>query len=553
MERREGQRLRERRSKSPREERHHRSSNDRDSQRNRRDHSRDERSMNSFVHHDDTRRDYDRDDRGKGYSSREDRYHDREDGYHRRTEEREYYRTRESDHNGTGRQDERRESNYRDRQVDAQHRYGGEQRNVIAAPIESRVELPLHPILAQIVNPPPPSHPRQQGKNAEQQFSLISEGKPNPYLDIDLIEKGKPRDRRTALKFHPRGKFVSRVTQAREQATLDALIKDIAKTSEKVGLDLDSLLRPDAGNTPVEKAVSVEWWDVPFVPDGYDGPIDYSVIDHLIQQPSFFEPLDLKPIPPTPAHLTEAERKKARRIRRLAEQADHQDMIKAGLIPPDPSRTKLSSLPALLAANVEDPTKVESRVRREVEARHRKHLNANKERKLTPEERAAKTKAKLRKDAISAPDGRVHAALYKFIKEELTIQEQFKIVANARQLYLCGALIVHPRVLGVIVEGGPKPLERIKRLFLNRMPLLNAVVVWEGVVVGHSFCRFDHLQVETDFEVRRILIHAEQRGMEISTSGPRIEGKKPEREMCLPTLADVEHYWTMLINANDAQ
>ena len=91
-------------------------------------------------------------------------------------------------------------------------------------------------------------------------------------------------------------------------------------------------------------------------------------------------------------------------------------------------------------------------VRREVEARHRKHLNANKERKLTPEERTAKTKAKLRRDAISAPDGRVHAALYKFSKEELTIQEQFKIVANARQLYLCGALIVHPRILGLLLR-----------------------------------------------------------------------------------------------------
>ena len=201
---------------------------------------------------------------------------------------------------------------------------------------------------------------------------------------------------------------------------------------------------------------------------------------------------------------------------------------------------------------MDDPTKVEKRVRAEVEGRHRKHLNANKERKLTPDERAAKTKAKLRKDAIAAPDGRVHAALYKLSKDELTIQEQFKIVANARQLYLCGALIVHPRVLGVIVEGGPKPLERIKRLLLNRMPLLNATVVWEGSVMGHSFCRFDHMKVETDFEVRRHLIHAEQRGMKVGTSGPGSELKRVEREVCMPALADVEHYWTMLTSTGEA-
>ena len=242
--------------------------------------------------------------------------------------------------------------------------------------------------------------------------------KPNPYFDVNLIKQDKPRDRKTALRFHQRGKFVSKATEAREQVALDELIKDIAKTAEKVGMDLNPLLRSGGGNISVgEEAVSVEWWDAPFVPRGYDGPVDYSVIDHLVQQPAFFEALNLKPINPTPVHLTEAERKKARRVRRLAEQADHQDMIRAGLIPPDPSRTKLSSLPALLAANVDDPTKVEARVRREVEARHRKHLNANKERKLTPEERTAKTKAKLRRDAISAPDGRVHAALYKFNKE----------------------------------------------------------------------------------------------------------------------------------------
>ena len=54
------------------------------------------------------------------------------------------------------------------------------------------------------------------------------------------------------------------------------------------------------------------------------------------------------------------------------------------------------------------------------------------------------------------------------------------------------------------------------------MPLLNADVVWEGSVMGHSFCRFDHLKVETDFEVKRMLIHADQRGMKIG----RMKGRE---------------------------
>lgn len=477
-----------------------------------------------------------------------DRRQGSQDRRHRSIRE-EGYRTDSNDrHVQSSHQDswrERREHGQREANHRSQRHHQDEHRHVASASMRDRMDLPLHPMLAEIVNPSP-SQVQERKKEQKQRVQPTDDEKPNPYFDVNLIKQDKPRDRKTALRFHQRGKFVSKATEAREQVALDELIKDIAKTGERVGMDLNPLLRSGGGNISAgEEVVSVEWWDAPFVPRGYDGPVDYSVIDHLVQQPAFFEALHLKPINPTPVHLTEAERKKARRVRRLAEQADHQDMIRAGLIPPDPSRTKLSSLPALLAANVDDPTRVEGRVRREVEARHRKHLNANKERKLTPEERTAKTKAKLRRDAISAPDGRIHAVLYKFNKGELTIQEQFKIVANARQLYLCGALIVHPRILGLIVEGGPKPLDKMRRLLLHRISQLNTVVVWEGSVTGHSFCRFDHLRVETDFEVKRLLIHAEQRGMTIGTHDFGSE----EREMCTPALANVEHYWTMLNNA----
>ena len=63
--------------------------------------------------------------------------------------------------------------NYRDQQFGAQHLLWRGQSNINAVPLESRIELPLHPILAQVVNPPPPSHPRHQGKMAEQQQLLL--------------------------------------------------------------------------------------------------------------------------------------------------------------------------------------------------------------------------------------------------------------------------------------------------------------------------------------------------------------------------------------------
>ena len=263
---------------------------------------------------------------------------------HRNTRE-EGYRTDSNDrHAQSGHHDrwrERRDHGGREsrreheqREMDHSSQRHDEQRRTASASMRDKVDLPLHPMLAQIVNPPP-SQVQERKRERKEQVQPTGEEKPNPYFDVDLIKQGKPKNRKTALRFHQRGKFVSKATEAREQMALEELIKDIAKTAEKVGMDLNPLLRSDANNTPVgEEKVDVEWWDAPFVPNGYDGPMDYSVIDHLYNNRAFFEALNLKPINPTPVHLTEAERKKTRRMRRLAEQADHQDMIRAGLLPP---------------------------------------------------------------------------------------------------------------------------------------------------------------------------------------------------------------------------
>lgn len=48
---------------------------------------------------------------------------------------------------------------------------------------------------------------------------------------------------------------------------------------------------------------------------------------------------------------------------------------------------------------VNDPTKVEAQVRREMVAREKGHIKMNQERKLTEEERKAKTLAKFEADA----------------------------------------------------------------------------------------------------------------------------------------------------------
>jgi U4/U6 small nuclear ribonucleoprotein PRP3 len=47
---------------------------------------------------------------------------------------------------------------------------------------------------------------------------------------------------------------------------------------------------------------------------------------------------------------------------------------------------------------IQDPTKVEARVRKEMELRQRNHEKANEQRKLTPEERRAKIMGKIKDD-----------------------------------------------------------------------------------------------------------------------------------------------------------
>lgn len=408
---------------------------------------------------------------------------------------------------------------------------------------KSALDLPLHPMLADLFGEPatPATEKKEDSKKRRQKRIIVEESlapsKPNPYFQPELLAKNAMQTRRSALRFHQKGKFASRAELDRQEASYEALIREIAKSSEQAGIGVEELLRP-APREEGSGVVHAEWWDAAFLPDGIEGRVDDSRINHLVCMPPTFESVAHKPAAPKPLPPTPAERRKARRERRLAGQRDHQDMVRAGLLPPDPDRIKLSSLPTLLAASVNDPTSLEARVRAEVDARHRKHASANKERQLTEEERSAKRKAKLRAEGYSAPDGRVHAAVYR-LASSIDTAGQFKIVSNARQLYLTGLLAIHSSFSAVIVEGGPKPLRCMRHLLLDRMPKLGGECLWEGAVAGHSFCRFDHLRVETEFEVRNLLVHAEKRGMRVSAT-------QTGRDVCTPALADVDHYWLIL-------
>lgn len=60
---------------------------------------------------------------------------------------------------------------------------------------------------------------------------------------------------------------------------------------------------------------------------------------------------------------------------------------------------KISNLMRVLGEEaIQDPTKVEARVRKEMQQRQRMHEKANEQRKLTAEERRAKIMNKLKED-----------------------------------------------------------------------------------------------------------------------------------------------------------
>lgn len=116
--------------------------------------------------------------------------------------------------------------------------------------------------------------------------------------------------------------------------------------------------------------------------------------------------------------LTTKERKKMRRQRRAEALKDKRDKIRLGLLEPDAPKgksfvsvyvywqcvlihtlVKISNLMRVLGEEaIQDPTKVEAKVRKEMELRQKMHDKANEQRKLTPEERRAKILNKLKED-----------------------------------------------------------------------------------------------------------------------------------------------------------
>ena len=180
----------------------------------------------------------------------------------------------------------------------------------------------------------------------------------------------------------------------------------------------------------------------------------------------------LKNKPPT-LHLTKAERKRHRKLRRAERLREQQDMQAAGLVPPPEPRLTLSNYMKVLGDQaVLDPSKMEAKVMEQVHQRKLKHEKMNEERKLTKEQKAAKHARKLAEDTSTS----VAVALF-WVRDMSHPYHRAKVDLNAQQNSITGGVLECDRpgkgeddkLVLVVAEGGEKAIKRYTRLMTVRM------------------------------------------------------------------------------------
>ncbi|KAH9855635.1 PRP3-domain-containing protein [Lenzites betulinus] len=308
----------------------------------------------------------------------------------------------------------------------------------------------------------------------------------NPYASaaaapIESGFDGAPKERvGRQFRFNPKGKYVQIANQVRQEQQLEQLKQRIAESAKKAGLDsefetLEKNIRRDA--PPV-----TEWWDAALLPNktyddlelgmsklnirSADSPITFYIQHPIpIPAPGDKNEVTLKPLKLTKKASCPVEQKKVRKQRRQAELQDKRDRIRMGLIPPDAPKVRLANLMKVLTSDaVQDPTRVEARVRREVAMRKHQHEKMNAERKLTDEQRREKLETK----KVEEEKKGIYAAVFK-VKTLSDPAHRFKVRKNAEQMNLTGTCIFHPTFSMVYVEGAAKFVRQYKKLMLRRI------------------------------------------------------------------------------------
>ena len=346
----------------------------------------------------------------------------------------------------------------------------------------------------------------------------------NKYFDDRLVPALKTRLQRSrsGLKFNEPGKYVSLAQRQRMQAQLAKLQQEIADKARKTGISTAARLARLSGvvstsERHAEYIPQIEWWDSLLLEEkekehlGYDYPIEEIPATNLIEHPIQLRcPSD--PAEPVymPVFLTKKERKKLRRQNRREAWKEKQEKIRLGLDPAPAPKVRISNLMRVLGVEaVQDPTKIEAHVRKQMALRLKTHQDANLSRKLTPEQRKEKKVKKLKEDTSLG----VSVCVYRI--DDLSNQsKKFKVETNAKQLMLTGCILLYRECNVIVVEGGPKQQKKYKRLMMNRIKWSEdmvkgkedtpnkIVLVWEGMTKQRIFQEVKFKIVQTEEQAR---------------------------------------------------
>ena len=322
----------------------------------------------------------------------------------------------------------------------------------------------------------------------------------------------------------------------------------------------------------------LEWWDEFFIPPTdasaagevktnkhrFEGALtDKDIfterITHYVQHPVPLknEQVESNKQITVPFFLTEQEKKKLRRKKRLEKERDRQEKVSLGLMPAPKARVTLSNyLRVMTKEAIADPSKCEREVKKIVAQRIQDHLNRNEAKKLTREQKEAKMKRKHDRDLSRE----CRVAVFKIQKVALQATLKFKVDMNAQQLHLGGVCLIADHHIApdlphlVMVEGGATAVRRFKKLMLRRIQWTSGqatpqekededmdavkesscgqcVLVWEGIAKKKSFEKWRVLDIRTDHEARRYLSEKGQEhvwNMVVSYQTSRAEGEEPE-------------------------
>lgn len=253
---------------------------------------------------------------------------------------------------------------------------------------------------------------KKQGPAKSDSSTTSADPTKNPYYDPTLaatINAPKGGRRARPLRFVQPGKYIEKGKQERAKAMLERLKEEVAAKVKQAGMETEM----DVSDKTLKKEPPpvAEWWDVPFLPTQSYQDLDNddtkaldpeklaSLVTLYVHHPVPIKPPTNGKPPSRALMLTKKERKKLRRQRRNETQKDKQDKIRLGLLPPDAPKVKISNLMKVLGDEaIQDPTKIEAKVRKEMEERQRQHDMANEQRKLTPAERRAKLMNRMASD-----------------------------------------------------------------------------------------------------------------------------------------------------------